>query len=71
MPPRRDPLTIALDELHDAAWHAFQAELHLYRLVYDIRATHGASWELIGRALGISRQAAHKRFRTPPPGQLV
>lgn len=59
-----------LDELHDAAWQAFTAELHLYKLVDQLRTRHGASWTLIGRALGISRQAAHKRFRRPPPGAL-
>ena len=30
-------------------------------LVYEARED-GASWELIGKALGISRQAAHEKY---------
>jgi hypothetical protein len=32
------------------------------------RKEDGASWEDVGRALGITRQAAHERFRTGPDG---
>lgn len=32
------------------------------------RDEDGATWEDVGEALGISRQAAHERFRTGPDG---
>lgn len=32
------------------------------------RNEDGATWEEVGEALGISRQAAHERFRTGPDG---
>lgn len=32
------------------------------------RAEDGASWQDVGQALGITRQAAHERFRTGPGG---
>jgi hypothetical protein len=31
----------------------------------------GVTWQQVGLALGISRQAAHERFSKPPPGKLV
>lgn len=42
------------------------AEQHLRASVAAARAD-GVSWQLIGDALGVSRQAAFKRFGTPPP----
>ena len=32
------------------------------------RDEHEVTWEQVGEALGISRQAAHERFRTGPDG---
>ena len=36
--------------------------------IITAREEDGASWETVGEALGISRQAAHARFRTGPDG---
>ena len=36
--------------------------------VLAAREEDGATWEQVGAALGISRQAAHERFRTGPDG---
>lgn len=36
--------------------------------VMAAREMDGASWTEVGKALGISRQAAHERFRTGPDG---
>ena len=34
--------------------------------VWNQRRNHGASWADIGRGLGVTRQAAQMRYRTPP-----
>lgn len=36
--------------------------------VMAARDMDGASWNEVGKALGVSRQAAHERFRTGPDG---
>lgn len=36
--------------------------------VMAAREIDGATWEQVGMALGMSRQAAHERFRTGPDG---
>lgn len=40
-------------------------DLELHMTVSAARA-NGASWDDIGQALGVSRQAAHKRFGASP-----
>lgn len=52
--------------IRDAAEDALTAEVLLSR------AVHGMSWKDIGRALGVSAQAAHNKHggpagKTPPP----
>jgi hypothetical protein len=37
--------------------------------VMAARELDDASWAEVGRALGVSRQAAHERFRTGPDGR--
>jgi hypothetical protein len=56
-PVSDDPLTALTAALE---W-AVEAEEHLNRAVTAARAA-GATWADIGDALGITRQAAHKRF---------
>ena len=48
--------TKAETALHDAVGHARHAEI---------------PWAIIGAALGVSRQAAQKRFSRPAPGRLI
>lgn len=48
--------TTAETVLHDAVGHARQA---------------GIPWAIIGAAVGVSRQAAQKRFSRPAPGRLI
>jgi hypothetical protein len=48
--------TTAETALHDAVDHARQA---------------GIPWAIIGAAMGVSRQAAQKRFSRPAPGRLI
>lgn len=50
--------------LEGADWIAQDAEALKRGLVRQARA-QGQSWEVIGRALGISRQAAHERYAAP------
>jgi hypothetical protein len=58
-----------LQELHDLQWAIFRQQLQLHTLV-DTMRDDGISWTLIGRALGITKQAAQQRFNRPAPGQL-
>ncbi|CED90686.1 hypothetical protein [Actinomyces succiniciruminis] len=46
--------------------HVIDAEQDLARAVADARAA-GESWTVIGAALGVSKQAAHKRFGHSSP----
>ncbi len=48
--------TTAEAALHDAVGHARQAQI---------------PWAIIAAALGVSRQAAQKRFSRPAPGRLI
>lgn len=50
-----------LDDLTDARWIREQAERVVAHHVEDLRA-QGTSWAAIGTALGVSAQAAHKRY---------
>lgn len=58
---------VGAGDLHDLtalASFAEDAETALREAVWAQRAA-GRSWAEIGRALGVSRQAAHKRFGDP------
>jgi hypothetical protein len=46
----------------EAAAHANQSEAHLRQAVTAARVD-GCTWQYIGEALGISRQAAQQRFK--------
>jgi hypothetical protein len=59
--PRLDAAAAAL-LLAEAADRLARAE------VMAAREADGATWEQVGTALGMSRQAAHERFRTGPDG---
>ncbi len=56
-----DHAVVAL-ELSEAAERYARAE------VIAARELDGASWADVGKALGVSRQTAHERFRTGPDG---
>lgn len=62
-------LTDSLDALCLTALWADQMAYVLYRAV-EVSRSDGFSWNEIGAALGVSRQAAVKRFGAgaPPPG---
>lgn len=67
--PDRDPL----DGVRSAITALHLAERHLTDAVHGARGG-GASWAAIGEVLGVSRQAAFKRFgtpRDPRTGELV
>ncbi len=53
-----------LGALQEAAEQRRRIEAELPELVAAARAT-GASWGAIGQALGVSREAAWKRYRGP------
>ena len=53
---------VAALELSAAAERYARAE------VIAARELDGASWADVGKALGVSRQTAHERFRTGPDG---
>ena len=53
---------IAALRLSEAAERLARAE------VIAARELDGASWADVGKALGVSRQTAHERFRTGPDG---
>jgi hypothetical protein len=50
---------LALESLSLIQWSAVEAER---KMVHRLRAT-GTTWEAIGTALGISKQAAQQKFR--------
>lgn len=62
MAPATDPMLKALEDL---AYHrAVLTEVESQTAPFVARARDaGASWSLIGLALGVTSQAAHKRFR--------
>ena len=53
----RTPLQV----VEDARWLQDQVDRAMRQLVDDAREA-GASWADVGKALGVSRQAAHERF---------
>ena len=67
--------TDALDQLSDAviaADHLGDVADHLIGHFVDQARRSGASWTDIGRSMGVSKQAAQKRFvpKVPGPGEL-
>jgi ClpA/ClpB-like protein len=66
--------TDALDQLSDAviaADHLGDVADHLIGHFVDQARRSGASWTEIGRSMGVSKQAAQKRFVTKDSGQPV
>lgn len=59
-----------LQEIVDAAAGLVAVEEHLYNIVEQARR-EGVAWELIGVALGVTKQGAYKRFSKPPRGRLL
>lgn len=51
----------ALAEVRELAEALGELERALHEAVAEARAA-GASWALVGQALGVSRQSAHERF---------
>lgn len=65
--------TDALDQLSDAviaADHLGDVADHLIGHFVDQARRSGASWTDIGRSMGVSKQAAQKRFVPKAPGEL-
>jgi hypothetical protein len=65
--------TDALDQLSDAviaADHLGDVADHLIGHFVDQARRSGASWTEIGRSMGVTRQAAQKRFVPKEPGEL-
>ena len=63
----------ALDQLTDAviaAEHLGEVADHLIGHFVDQARRSGASWTDIGKSMGVTRQAAQKRFVPKDPGQL-
>src|SRR6187431_2390615 len=63
----------ALDQLSDAvlaADHLGELADHLIGHFVDQARRSGASWTEIGRAMGVSKQAARKRFLPKDPGDV-
>ena len=58
---------IRLRELHDLYMDVLIYDTQLFDKVISMR-DEGASWTTIGKALGISRQAAQQRFAHPERG---
>jgi hypothetical protein len=59
-----------MDALVSAPRLAARAEAALHDAVAAARVA-GVSWAVIGAGLGMTRQAAQKRFSRPAPGRLV
>lgn len=59
-----------LSRINEDAVALGQVEGQLWASVESARRA-GVSWEMIGRALGCSRQAAQQRFSKPARGRLV
>ncbi|MGW2085440.1 Clp protease N-terminal domain-containing protein [Streptomyces sp. NPDC001880] len=65
--------TDALDQLSDAviaADHLGDIADHLIGHFVDQARRSGASWTEIGKSMGVTRQAAQKRFVTKDPGEV-
>lgn len=59
-----------MDQVIDAARASTAAEAVLHDMVDHARQA-GIPWAIIGAAMGVSRQAAQKRFSRPAPGRLI
>ncbi|QIM15713.1 hypothetical protein G7067_03645 [Leucobacter insecticola] len=84
-PPQSSPTLVALATLLEAGadapnediamiQHADQLTRRSRELLHELVVAareHGTSWQSIGDALGISRQAAFKRFSTQHEGELM
>ncbi len=57
-----------LDRAAIALELAAEADTYARAEVMAARELDGASWADVGAALGMTRQAAHERFRTGPDG---
>jgi hypothetical protein len=57
-----------LDRAAIALEFAAEADTYARAEVMAARELDGASWADVGAALGMTRQAAHERFRTGPDG---
>lgn len=57
-------LRLLIDEARKASSGVQEAELHLYRVVEQLRAI-GASWSVIGSVVAMTRGGAQKKFSTP------
>jgi len=62
---QRTLLQTHTDAIRLAAWNLTNADRDLRTTVTDAKRA-GLSWDHIGNALGVTRQAAHRRFHTPP-----
>lgn len=60
----------AMDQVAASVHALTRAETALHDAVGAARAS-GVSWQVIGSGVGMSRQAAQKRFSVPAPGRLV
>lgn len=79
-PVRLDDLIAAINKVHDdaldrladaviAADHLGELADHLVGHFVDQARRSGASWTDIGRAMGVTKQAARKRFVSKGPGE--
>lgn len=79
--PRLDDLIAAIGKVHDdvleqlttameAADHLGEVADHLIGHFVDQARRSGASWTEIGRAMGVTKQAARKRFIPKDPGPV-
>ncbi len=84
LPPtvRLDDLIDAITKVHDdeleqltsavvAADHVGEVADHLIGHFVDQARRSGASWTDIGRAMGVTKQAARKRFLPKDPGEMA
>jgi hypothetical protein len=64
-----------LDEIEGAAIEQARATYFLWQVVEAARNDRSSdwpvTWEDIGLALGVTRQAAQRRFSKAPPGRLL
>jgi hypothetical protein len=78
-PVRLDDLIGAIERVHDdvldqlsdamlAADHLGEVADHLIGHFVDRARRSGASWTAIGRSMGVTKQAAQKRFQAKDPG---
>ena len=59
-----------LSTLHNVARKSLETELLIRQLV-RAAIVDGATWRMIGDALGVSAQAAHQRFSSPTPRKIM